>query len=186
MNKKAALEMSVQSIVIFVITFIVVGLLIGLITSMFQNIEDNLGIIETPPTVNPTPSKPIAVPGDKIVLRTNRETPVVFGVYLSDSIEAGDLLYVDIIRRDNDNWVGMTVGASGLDGQCVGFSPTNGVITFATNYGPATTNLLAGQTLGIRAQVKSASAIGTYTCFMRVHDGTNELAFGTFELEIKP
>jgi hypothetical protein len=198
MNNKAALEMSVQSIVIFIITFIVVGLLIALITTMFENIEDNLGIIETPPTVNPTASKPIAVSGDKLVLRTNRETPVVFGVYLSEPIGQGELLYVEIVKRNPNhdpsdsnsrlwwrwNAADNTDAYTSTTGECSGFI-SSGFITFATNFGPAPTSLNAGQTMGIRTQVKSGSTPGTYTCFMRVTDGTRDLAFGSFELEIR-
>jgi len=177
MNKKAALEMSVQSIVIFIITFIVVGLLIALITSMFENIEDSLGIIETPPTVTPTANKPLAVSGDKLVLRTNRETRVVFGVYLSENVAQGQILQVNVVERDGADWIA---------GNCQGFGGNEAVLEFASQSEPAPTNLNAGQTMGVRGLVRTSSAPGTYTCFMNVQNDVPEvLAFGSFELEIK-
>ena len=178
MNNKAALEMSVQSIVIFVITFIVVGLLIGLIVRMFETIEDNLGIIETPPQVTPSANKPLAVAGDKLVLRTNRETTAVFGVYLSAPVEMGDILTVGIVERTTgaDPWI---------PGNCTGFT-NNATLVFASRSEPAPTNLNAGQTMGIRGLVRTDSPPGTYTCFMRVQNSTDGvLAFGSFQLEIR-
>ncbi|MFT4309583.1 MAG: hypothetical protein ACMXYL_03795 [Candidatus Woesearchaeota archaeon] len=181
MNKKAALEMSVQSIVIFVITFIVVGLLIALIVSMFETIEDNLGIIETPPQVTPSANKPLAVAGDKLVLRTNRDTTSVFGVYLSAPVEMGNILTVEIVQQDTSSppvWI---------PGNCTGFG-TNATLVFASRSEPAPTNLSAGQTMGIRGLVRTSSPPGTYTCFMRVQDSrtpANVIAFGSFQLEIR-
>ena len=109
MDRKAALQMSVQSIVTFVLAFIVMGLLIGVIQVMFSQIEGQVELIPSPGVElggRPTADRPFLVQNGEIVLRKGQSRNVYFGVY-------------NTLERDvkiGDPWIFDVVG-------CVGFEP---------------------------------------------------------------
>jgi len=176
MNKKAALEMSVQSIVIFVLTFIVVGLIITLIVSLFDSLPPP-DVIMPPLSANPSQSKPLAVPGDLIILRTNKAERADFGIYLSSNLNMGETLTLEIVRKQGEDWV---------QGTCEGFDGASATLQFTSKSTPAPTNMNAGEVMGIRLPIKTTAIPGTYTCFMNVRNEAGEvLSFGSFALEVK-
>ena len=182
MNRKAALEMSVQSIVTFVLTFIVLGIVIALIIGMFDTIEERIpSIVDRPTQVNPTASRPIDVQGGSVLLRRHRESSVMFGVYLLEGITRGD--YVNFT----------TVNPTDTDVHnypCVGFGNENAEIEFASTIYIAEVDHPAGRTVGFPATVRTSGEPGRYTCYVaaigRDAQGQDEVfAYGSFSLQIQ-
>jgi hypothetical protein len=156
MNKKAALEMSVQSIVIFIITFIVVGLLIALITGMFDQITPSvnrlMGVeLDVPP---PTSDKPVVIDGGKLFLTTRGTQEIIFGMYNTGAvITTGELVFR--IEQCTD-WTGQ-VGTTLLP-------------TFQARYPVPTGGIASGEVVIFQTFVKeNGMSKGDFTCTIGVH-----------------
>ncbi|MBT3304376.1 hypothetical protein HN592_03550 [Candidatus Woesearchaeota archaeon] len=72
MNKKGALELSVNAIVILIIALAVLGLVIGFAVSKFRDVSSQLTINEETP--EPTSSQPITLPGGRNTLQLSKKT----------------------------------------------------------------------------------------------------------------
>ena len=91
MNRRAALEMSVQSIVIFVLAFIVMGLIIGVINAMFGQITDQVELIPSPGVElggNPTADRPLLVQNGEVNMPIRGETSAFFGIFYNKDEDA--------------------------------------------------------------------------------------------------
>lgn len=84
MNRRAALQMSVQSIVVFVLAFIVMGLLIGVIHTIFGQISNQTALIQQPGVdlgAQPSQNEPFIVQNGEVTINKGKDTKVYFGFY---------------------------------------------------------------------------------------------------------
>lgn len=82
MNKKGALELSVNAIVILIIALVILGLILAFVTGKFKALSNMLtGTDDTTPKA--TPDFPIQLPGgaNSLVLAKNEKKPMVISVY---------------------------------------------------------------------------------------------------------
>ena len=81
MNKKGALELSVNAIVILIIALTVLGLVLGFAVSKFRGLSEQLVITEETPTA--TPQIPIQFPGgdNELTLTKGQTTQLTLSIY---------------------------------------------------------------------------------------------------------
>ena len=107
MNKKGALELSVNAIVILIIALTVLGLVLGFAVSKFRGLSEQLVITEETPTA--TPQIPIQFPGgdNELTLTKGQTTQLTLSIY---NPSVADIEF----RRATANQ------ASYIDGSCAG------------------------------------------------------------------
>ncbi len=90
--KKAALQMSVQSIIVFVLAFIVLGILIALIQGMFDPLKTQIKRLPLSVDlgVEPTVDKPIVVENGDLKLDYGKDSPIRFALYYNGKDLDGD------------------------------------------------------------------------------------------------
>jgi len=82
MKKKGALELGINTVVILVIAIILVGGGIAFVTVIFSKLNANVENIDSNILpVQPTPSKPLALPGDTISVKNTGIKTILLGVY---------------------------------------------------------------------------------------------------------
>jgi len=87
MKKKGSLELGINTVVILVIAIILVGGGIAFITGIFDKLNTNVeSISPNILPVQPTSSKPLALPGDTITVKNNDIKTILLGVYNTDSM----------------------------------------------------------------------------------------------------
>ena len=177
MNKRAALELSVQSIVVFVLAFIVMGLIIGVIQMMFGQITDQVSLIPTPGVElggNPTADRPLLVQNGEVNIPRGRETSAFFGIYytLEQDAELGELWELNIPDE-----------CSGFDGDVT--------LQIQRDRFRVDRNVTLGDVLKFQTNVQIEDWSGiqrqdSFTCELEVtKDGASSpFAYGTFILNI--
>ena len=90
--KKAALQMSVQSIIVFVLAFIVLGILIALIQGMFDPLKTQIKRLPLSVDlgVEPTVDRPIVVENGDLKLDYGKPSPIRFALYYNGIDLDGD------------------------------------------------------------------------------------------------
>lgn len=85
MNKKGALELGINTVVVLVIAIIIVGGGIAFVTGIFSKLNANVASISPSILpVQPTPQKPIAISGDTITVKNTGSKTILVGVYNTD------------------------------------------------------------------------------------------------------
>ena len=180
MNRRAALEMSVQSIVVFVLAFIVMGLIIGVINAMFTQISDQVSLIPSPGVElggNPTAERPLLVQNGELNIPRGRQASAFFGIYYTLEDDAGL----------GDTW---TLGG----GECQGFGSTSFNLEIQRTTFTVDRNITFGDVLKFQTNVRVPQATPTvrgdsFTCSLNVTKtaptpGTSPFAYGTFIVNI--
>ncbi len=115
--KKAALQMSVQSIIVFVLAFIVLGILIALIQGMFDPLKTQIKRLPLSVDlgVEPTVDKPIVVENGDLKLDYSKASPIRFALYYSGKDLDGDGNEDSLSSNDGDAFITFKIN------RCKGF-----------------------------------------------------------------
>jgi len=169
MNKKGALELSVNAIVILIIALTILGLVLGFAVSKFRGLSSQLTISEETPTA--TPQIPIQFPGgdDELTLTKGQTTQMTMSVYNPSTFE------LDFRASSN---------AAQVAGSCAGVgtiafkNPSTNKVAAGAKATTATTEVVfdvvgsldAGQTGDLVAvvTVEGGVSVGTYACLIEL------------------
>ncbi len=154
MNKKAALELSVNAIIIFVLAFAMLGVGLTVTNMLSKKVEEGVGIIDVTELVIDEPSSqdPITLP-NKIDLRRGKQAELQVGYYNT----ASDMAF------------SATMGiAKCLDTETT-LVPTENLPTVVSS----SEDVAASDSSGYKIVIRENSVLdaGTYVCTMVVYNG---------------
>lgn len=142
MNKKGALELSINAIVILIIALVILGLIITFAVTKFGDLEKRVTFTETTP--EPTGDMPITFPGGRTTIELEKKT-------------------INLMEMKVYNFGASEVDPSGASLNCIGADtiPNNG-ITIST----AVTSVPEGKTSSVPVSIKVLGTVspGKYGC----------------------
>ncbi len=191
--KKAALQMSVQSIIVFVLAFIVLGILIALIQGMFDPLKTQIKRLplNVDLGVEPTVDKPIVVENGDLKLEYGKPSPIRFALYYAGKDLNGDNAEDTLLSNDGESYITFKIT------RCKGFgnvlfeddSPKLPEVQgeYFLDY-----DIKPGDSIALETNVKeNRMDRGEYTCRIEAiyHDTSNDeeykIATSTFRLSVQ-